>query len=177
MPLQIDTPRTRRAASIAAWGILLCVLFPPWLYTYDQNGSSGQHTRKPAGFSFILSAPSPEQPGAQYGVSLDLSRLWLEWVIIGSVATVALLRRPKPDQPKQPAPADDRIVKRSQLAKELLGAKAFFEREGDVAGVKVCTELSERLAIQVTRDFFRTAGAVGFGVATAAVLVWMAYKL
>jgi hypothetical protein len=74
--------KQRRAIKWAVLVFLLATLFPPWLYVYDQNGSAGAHARKPAGYYCMLTPPSPQGTGVAYGVSLDTSRLMLEWVCI-----------------------------------------------------------------------------------------------
>jgi hypothetical protein len=58
---------------------LIAALFPPWVYTFDRNGS---HSHSPAGYQFILSAPTPQESGPLYGVEIDLTRLAVEWVSI-----------------------------------------------------------------------------------------------
>lgn len=60
----------------------LATFFPPWIYTHDRNGSSGGHAHKPAGFYCILWSPYPKSESVDDGVSIDMSRLMLEWLCI-----------------------------------------------------------------------------------------------
>jgi hypothetical protein len=70
----------------------LMTLFPPWLYTYDRNGTFlGAHTRKPAGNYFVLEPPRPEIYDIYYGVALDTRLLLIQWAAVASVVGVALL--------------------------------------------------------------------------------------
>lgn len=63
---------------------ILALLFPPWIYTFQRPGMG--KISKPAGFGFILSPPTPERLGPFYGISIDTTRLMIEFVIIISIA-------------------------------------------------------------------------------------------
>ena len=95
MPL----PDTRK--TILFWttlAIVVCGLFPPWLYTFYRTGTSdvpGMRSEKDAGCHFILTPPSIKSDPLywQYssterealGVKLDGERLLIEWVCILAV--------------------------------------------------------------------------------------------
>jgi hypothetical protein len=80
-----DIP-TKRVIKWAAVVLVASCLFPPWLYTYDQNGAYGGHTRKPAGYYFIGLPPEPVEPNnARYGVKIDFGRLLIEWVALAAI--------------------------------------------------------------------------------------------
>ena len=74
---------------MAAFAFLSATFFPPWLYTHDQNGSNGGHTHTPAGYYCLFSPPRPTSESVTDGVSLDMSRLMLEWVCILAVTGAA----------------------------------------------------------------------------------------
>jgi hypothetical protein len=63
-------------------------IYPPWTYTLD---ASEIHRKKPAGYSLIIAPPAPERNGTAHGVQLDLSRLLLQWLILGAATGGALL--------------------------------------------------------------------------------------
>ena len=60
-------------------------LSPPWSYTLNAVSVSRS---KPAGYSFILSPPEPENDAPGYGVRLDISRIVFQWIVV-SFATGA----------------------------------------------------------------------------------------
>jgi hypothetical protein len=70
----------------------LMTLFPPWLYTYDRNGTvQGAHTSKPAGNYFVLEPPRPENYSIYYGVTIDTRLLLIQWAAVAAVVGVVLL--------------------------------------------------------------------------------------
>jgi FtsH-binding integral membrane protein len=93
----MDTSRKQRLIVIlAACALIVALLFPPWLYTYDKNGSLGAHSTKSAGYCCLIWAPVPErdywgkaQP--EYGVRIDSTRLLLEFACIAVASAVAFL--------------------------------------------------------------------------------------
>ena len=74
---------------VGAVAFILCGLFPPWLDISHQG-----HTRS-AGYSFILSPP----PG-DYGVKLDIARLFVEWFCIAVATGTVWLLVSKPEKGK-----------------------------------------------------------------------------
>ena len=82
------------AVSIFRKIILTAVLFvaacPPWKYT--AHGGSF-HSEKPAGHFFVFAPPRAEREGGAFGVSIDVSRLLIEWILLGSIAAWALHSR------------------------------------------------------------------------------------
>ena len=64
------------------------VLFPPWTYTFDHTGT---HSRRSAGYHFLLNQPKPEVDVPSRGVKLDISRLCLEWAAIGGLCILGLV--------------------------------------------------------------------------------------
>lgn len=72
-----------RRQKIVLWiGIAVIVVmgvFPPWLYTTTGNGLN---SKKNAGYSCILFPPPPKGVGLRYGISLDVSRLCVQWAIV-----------------------------------------------------------------------------------------------
>ena len=73
--------------------LLLCLLFPPWSYTYQRAGIS--QVKKSAGYGFLLSPPEPEHSQRRYALSLyhgmtfDWSRLILQVAVIVISTAVA----------------------------------------------------------------------------------------
>jgi len=67
---------------------VLMSLFPPWLYTYDAL-VYGLHTQKPIGYFWLFSKPQPSDSNYA-GVSIDCSRLLIQWAIV-VVVTVGLI--------------------------------------------------------------------------------------
>lgn len=81
----------------AAVGIVVCGLFPPWLYTYDKSGPTDWncgHWEVSAGYAPILKPPEGGEPKHDFynalpGVKLDVTRLLVEWVCILAVSGAA----------------------------------------------------------------------------------------
>jgi hypothetical protein len=106
-PPETPPERTDKASRIivfcAGITIMLCGLFPPWIYTVDLSGTSesrGSHSQKDAGYRFIATPPPPEHEGYAFGTRLDLSRLEVQWfcVLAGAASArtlVGIKRRPK----------------------------------------------------------------------------------
>ncbi len=63
--------------------IVLMGVVPPWVHTVSLLGSQ---TKYSAGYSPIISAPSRQYDAPAYGVSLDISRLLMQWALVGMVA-------------------------------------------------------------------------------------------
>jgi hypothetical protein len=60
--------------------LVLCLLFPPWSFTYQSAGIS--QVRKTAGYGFLLTPPELEGESIRSGVAIDWSRLILQVVAI-----------------------------------------------------------------------------------------------
>lgn len=81
----------KKACIITALALfLLSCLFPPWQQTYDRNGDSGGHSIKSVGHEFVLSPPQPAS-GNYYGVRIDFGVLFVEWLLIGGIASASFL--------------------------------------------------------------------------------------
>lgn len=70
--------------------------FPPWSFTFSGPGASQVVRSGPP--AFILSPPTPETTGIRNGVTVDVPRLLIEWIIVGAIAAAlaGLLPRPRP---------------------------------------------------------------------------------
>jgi hypothetical protein len=66
--------------------IVISLLFPPWLYTFQTRGIS--QVRKPAGYGFLLAPPAPEHDNVIYGISLDWSRLSAQVVMLALLTAI-----------------------------------------------------------------------------------------
>jgi hypothetical protein len=125
--------RLRLIAILAACAISLALVFPPWVYTFDHNGSYGGHTTKPAGFSCVLSPPAPESPNPFYGVRIDATRLLIEclfilttsgasWLLLtgGRLREMQSVSRQTTSTPDEGSEAtDDRAARARAIAPEL----------------------------------------------------------
>ena len=90
--------RTRESVMWAALSLLiLSCLFPPWRYTYVSPGSAAVVSR-PAGYSFLLNPPVPEQTLRTFGVELDGARLVAQCalILVAGGGLVLVLRRKEP---------------------------------------------------------------------------------
>ncbi len=83
---------------IVLWtGIIVIVamgIFPPWLYTQARY----VEVQTNAGHHFLLNPPLP-QDRVGYGIRLDTSRLFVQWVIV-AVVTVGLIISFQDKKPK-----------------------------------------------------------------------------
>src|SRR5258707_14798264 len=87
----------------AAVAIFASGLFPPWLATFDvtaSHDSTGRHSENDAGYHLVLTPPPRRDGASQFGIKLDTSRLFLEWVCILSAGVTAwmIAAQPKKDQ-------------------------------------------------------------------------------
>jgi hypothetical protein len=80
-------------------------VFPPWQFTTDKdsvNGgkyeppSQGVHSRKPAGYSLLLTPPVNPDGADGNGVQIDLGRLVLEWAVLASITGAVWILVVKP---------------------------------------------------------------------------------
>jgi len=58
---------------------ILMSLFPPWTYTYKYESI---YSEEPTGYGFIFSPPNKKLPYAVHGIKIDMSRLFIQWVIV-----------------------------------------------------------------------------------------------
>ena len=63
-------------------------LYPPWIYTLD---ATSIHREKPAGYALIIAPPTPEKNEPVFGVRLDISRLLVQWLVLGAATVGAVL--------------------------------------------------------------------------------------
>ena len=85
----IHSRKQRMIVILAACALVAAMLFPPWLLTYDENGSEGGHSVKPFGYRLLFWQPSPYS-GRFSGLRIDTTRLLLECACIAVVSGVAL---------------------------------------------------------------------------------------
>jgi hypothetical protein len=62
--------------------IVFCLmgLFPPWVYTFSPPGA--RQTTVPAGYRLIVDSPTPQERSAVSGVTIDVTRLLIQWVVL-----------------------------------------------------------------------------------------------
>src|SRR6187551_3166992 len=70
--------RSRKVLTLALLGVVVSVLFPPWIYSSSPSS---------LGYSFLLSPPEVGYGGAL----IDWSRLALQGILLASVAGLAIL--------------------------------------------------------------------------------------
>jgi hypothetical protein len=113
----------RRIIAGAVIVFILATFVPPWVYTHDRNGSNGGRARTPAGYYCILSPPSPKSASVDDGVSLDMSRLVLEWVCIlvtaGAVRFFLNVETGTPSAAKPTAPLPRSVGNRKSFSREM----------------------------------------------------------
>lgn len=73
--------------------IIFTILFPPWIHTFDWSGNEGGsiHSEKPAGYGFIFSPPSPEKKSGAYGIQIDFTRIFLQWLLISATCVAIIM--------------------------------------------------------------------------------------
>ena len=90
---------------VAILGLLLFVamgLCPPWVYTFSPTGAAT--TTRPAGYHLLFDPPKPDRNSSQAGIRIDISRLAIQWAVLGALAGVAFVphsRRSGSTQPSQ----------------------------------------------------------------------------
>ena len=79
---------------IASAAIFIAMgVFPPWIYTLDAESI---HREKPAGYALIIAPPPPERKAPAFGVRLDISRLLVQWLVLGAATVGAVLLAKEP---------------------------------------------------------------------------------
>jgi hypothetical protein len=87
----IQCRKQRLIVILAGFSLLAALLFPPWLYTFNQNGNQGGYGASPAGYSPLFWAPSPQQRYSFSGVRIDTTRLLLECASLTVATALAFL--------------------------------------------------------------------------------------
>lgn len=92
---QSGSPTNRVRNLFACLSVALFVLiglFPPWKYTMHGGGFQSE---KNAGYSFIATPPKPMYETAASGVSLDTTRLAIQWLLLGAACSAIFSSLPK----------------------------------------------------------------------------------
>ena len=63
-------------------------LFPPWTFTLHW---ASVHREKPAGYALIAWPPKPGRYDPEYGVRLDIRRLFVQWLVLVAATSGLLL--------------------------------------------------------------------------------------
>jgi len=87
-------PLHRTFLGVVGLLMLVAILYPPWLHTFDANGDYGGHVTKPAGNHFLFNPPAPEGSARPFGVKLDFPKLLVELLGIASAAVVVFAISP-----------------------------------------------------------------------------------
>lgn len=78
----------RRVLVVGIIAIIVMGVFPPWTYTFKYQS---MYREVPAGYSLIVNPPTPEKGyGLIQGCKLDISRLLIQWFIVGASTGVGL---------------------------------------------------------------------------------------
>jgi len=91
--------------------ILVMGIVPPWIYTVD--AADHFHSEKPAGYHLITHPPEPEMMDIHFGVSIDFSRLFIQWATVLMIIGGLLLVFKGP-----PPPGKGRLVDRATTTEE-----------------------------------------------------------
>lgn len=89
----------------AIFVIVLMGLFPPWIHTFNYQGI---YSEEPGGYAFIFDPPAASSKWGTYhhGLRLDVSRLLLQWAIVGiAVAGLVWVLKRTTDQTDRPKPS------------------------------------------------------------------------
>ena len=62
--------------------IIFMGLFPPWTYTFKGGLRGTAYSREPAGYGFILDPPEKQSNQVFYGIELDTTRLFVQFVTV-----------------------------------------------------------------------------------------------
>ncbi len=99
--------RTTKIIIIGLILFLTASTFPPWEYTISGRGI---HSAKPAGYHFIFSSPAPEYSNSHYGVKINFSQLFMEWVVIIVSVAAGVFVTLKKEQEKEKNDLADKIA-------------------------------------------------------------------
>ena len=66
--------------SLAGIALVINLLFPPWVYTFQTQGIS--QVRNPAGYALIFAPPSSRQSNYLHGVAIDTGRLAVQSFLV-----------------------------------------------------------------------------------------------
>jgi len=80
--------KRRKLVIVALSAVVLMGMFPPWTYAFTNQYAD---SKRPAGYSFILTPPPPRIDVPVHGVVLDVSRLFVQWSIVLGIAGVRWL--------------------------------------------------------------------------------------
>ena len=68
--------------------LVLSLLFPPWMYTFQIGGIS--QVTVPAGYASVFKPPQPRESGYVHGVAIDTSRLVVQSLAIAVAIAIGL---------------------------------------------------------------------------------------
>jgi len=80
----------RKIIIISLLAIIIMCLFPPWKYIIIST-ESGSSTEYPVGYSFIITPPDKKDGGFFHGVKIDITRLLIQFIIIGCSSICLIL--------------------------------------------------------------------------------------
>lgn len=91
--LVMDT--RKKTLNILLLAFILMSIIPPWKYAVDWGRAKKE---SPAGYSFILTPPTPTSNMNRTSVSIDFHRLLIQWAALGGVAALLFINRKPNDK-------------------------------------------------------------------------------
>ncbi len=85
----------KKTLNILLLAFILTSIIPPWKYAVDWGRAKKE---SPAGYSFILTPPTPTSNMNRTSVSIDFHRLLIQWAALGGVAALLFINRKPNDK-------------------------------------------------------------------------------
>lgn len=80
----------KKTLNILLLAFILMSIIPPWKYEVDWGRAKKE---SPAGYSFILTPPTPTANVSRTSVSIDFNRLLIQWAALGGIAALLVINR------------------------------------------------------------------------------------
>jgi len=80
--------KQKKTLLAGAFVFVLMGAIPPWTYTFKFEGT---YSEVPAGYALIIDPPSPRVDNGSNGVKLDISRLLVQWFVVGATTGLGII--------------------------------------------------------------------------------------
>lgn len=80
----------KKVFNVLLLAFILMSIIPPWKYEVDWGRAKKE---SPAGYSFILTPPTPTANVSRTSVSIDFNRLLIQWAALGGIAALLVINR------------------------------------------------------------------------------------
>ncbi|MEN3759310.1 hypothetical protein [Aeromonas veronii] len=80
----------KKILNILLLAFVLMSIIPPWKYAVDWGRVKKE---SPAGYSFILTPPTPTADVSRTSVSIDFNRLLIQWAALGGIAALLVINK------------------------------------------------------------------------------------